>query len=459
MNFSDLGKEIIKNVGGVENINSLYHCTTRLRFELKDENKANTAAIKKLPLVLGVTSANGQYMIVLGKNVAPTYEAIMEEYHLSDKIQQSNNSKKLTWKKAGKVTLDYIQASVTPMIPALIAGGMFKVFLLIITAWIAPSFAKTSSYMLLSAIADAPFYFMPIMVAYGAALKLKATPTYAMMATASLLYPSFHELLNKLMANPHLASPTLFNLPVKVVNYGTSLLPALLISLAAYYAEKLLNKIIPGILKTVFVGVGTIFIAGSLGFLILGPVGNYLGEIIAQVIIFLGKTVGPLATGLLAAALPWLVMTGMHAAIAPFMPQLINNPGYDPLIRPAFLLHNMAEGGANIGVGLRTKNKKLRSEAFSLAVDAIFAGVTEPSLYGINLKYKRPMYGVMAGGFVGGLTAGLLGAKAYLVGFSTIFAIALFEKTALAIIIGIIVTIVVSAAVTYVLGFDENQEY
>lgn len=152
-------------------------------------------------------------------------------------------------------------------------------------------------------------------------------------------------------------------------------------------------------------------------------------------------------------------MTGMHAAIAPFMPQLINNPGYDPLIRPAFLLHNMAEGGANIGVGLRTKNKKLRSEAFSLAVDAIFAGVTEPSLYGINLKYKRPMYGVMAGGFVGGLTAGLLGAKAYLVGFSTIFAIALFEKTALAIIIGIIVTIVVSAAVTYVLGFDENQQY
>lgn len=455
MDFHKLGKKIIKNVGGIENVSYLYHCTTRLRFELKDEAKADKAALEKLPGVLGITIANGQYMVILGKNVVPTYDAIMSDFKLKNSAEQPT---KFTWKKAGAATLSFIQAAVTPMIPALIAGGMFKVVLLLITAWIDPGFARTSSYLLLNAIADAPFYFMPIMVAYGAAVKLKATPTYAMMATASLLYPSFHDLVVKMMANPHLAGPTLFNLPVKVVNYGTSLLPALLISLAACYAERFLNRIIPGILKTVFVGVGTIFIAGSLGFLILGPIGNYLGEIIATVVIFLGKTVGPLATALLAAALPWLVMTGMHAAIAPFMPQLINNPGYDPLIRPAFLLHNMAEGGANIGVALKTKNKKLRSEAFSVAVGAIFAGVTEPSLYGINLKYKRPMYGVMAGGFAGGLVAGLLGAKAYLVGFSTIFAIALFEKTAMAIIIGIIVTIVISAAVTYVLGFDEKSE-
>ena len=151
-------------------------------------------------------------------------------------------------------------------------------------------------------------------------------------------------------------------------------------------------------------------------------------------------------------------MTGMHVALAPFMPQLISNPGYDPILRPAFILHNMAEGGANIGVALKAKDKKLKSEAWSLAVGAIVAGVTEPSLYGINLKYKKPMYGVMAGGFVGGIVAGLLGARAYIMGYSNIFAIPVFEKKALAIVIGIVTTIIVAAAVTFVLGIDDKKE-
>ena len=227
------------------------------------------------------------------------------------------------------------------------------------------------------------------------------------------------------------------------------MLPALLISIVAYFTEKYLNKIVPGIFKSVFVGMGTIFISGSLGFLVLGPLGNYLGQVIASIVMFLSKTVGPLALGLLAAVLPWLVMTGMHTVLSPFMPQLISNPGYDPILRPAFILHNMAEGGANIGVALKTKDKKLRSQAWSLAVGAIVAGVTEPSLYGINLKYKKPMYGVMAGGFTGGLVAGLLNVKAYVMGYSNILALPIFENTIGAMIAGIVTAILVSATVTF----------
>lgn len=462
MDYHNLAKEIVENVGGAKNIKSVTHCMTRLRFSLKDVSKANKDALDDLDAVLGVVYAGEQYMVILGSNLIPTYNAVVKDYDLTtekpiDENLDAPKNTKWTWKNAGSKIIDFIQASVTPMIPGLIAGGMFKVVLILITTFINPDFAKASSYMLLSAIGDAPFYFMPVVVAYGAATKLGGTPAYSMMATASLLYPTFHDLVNQLATNPHLASPTLFGLPVKILNYGTSLLPALLISIVAYFTEKYLNKIVPGIFKSIFVGMGTIFVAGSLGYLILGPLGNYLGQVIAAVVLFLSKTVGPLAVGLLASVLPWLVMTGMHTVLSPFMPQLISNPGYDPILRPAYLLHNMSEGGANIGVALRTKDKKLRSQAWSLAVGAIVAGVTEPSLYGINLKYRKPMYGVMAGGFAGGVIAGLLGAKAYIMGYSNILALPIFGNTIIAIVAGIITSIVVAAVVTYILGIDENK--
>lgn len=272
-----------------------------------------------------------------------------------------------------------------------------------------------------------------------------------MVATAALLHGNY----TTLVAASKTA--TLFGLPVKMLSYGTTLLPALLIAIVAYYAEKFFNKIVPGIFRSVFVGMGTIFVAGSLGFLILGPVGNILGQGIASFFMFLNSTVGPLAVGLLAAALPWMVMAGMHTALAPFMTQLLTNPGYDAIIRPAFILHNMAEGGANLGVAARTKNKEFRSECFSLAIGCIVAGVTEPAIYGVNLKYRRPMYGVMAGGFVGGFIASLMGAKAYVMGYSNILALPIFQKTVMGMIIAIVAAIITSAVVTYILGIDEKK--
>ena len=385
MDYHKLAKIIIDDVGGSNNIKSVTHCMTRLRFTLKDVSKVNKEDLTKVNEILGTVYSGGQYMIILGANLMPTYNAVVKDFNLNTEAPINENldeplKTKWTFKNFGGKIIDFIQASVTPMIPGLIAGGMFKVALILIVTFINPNFAKTSSYLLLSAIGDAPFYFMPIMVAYGAATKLGGTQAYAMMATGALLYPTFHDLVSQLAANPNLARQSLFGLQVKVLNYGSSLLPALLISIVAYFAEKYLNKIVPGIFKSIFVGMGTIFISGSLGFLVLGPLGNYLGQIIASIVMFLSKTVGPLAVGLLASILPWLVMTGMHTVLSPFMPQLISNPGYDPILRPAFLLHNMSEGGANIGVALKTKNKKLRSQAWSLAVGAIVAGVTEPSL-------------------------------------------------------------------------------
>lgn len=465
MDYNKLAKDIVAGVGGKDNIDSVAHCMTRLRFSLKDVSKVNKDQLEDISEVLGQVYAGGQYMVILGPNLLPTYEATVKNFDLKtgpavDENLDGNlaNKEKLTWKNAGSKLLSFIQASVTPMIPGLVAGGMFKVVLILIVNFVDPNFAKTTDYTILSMIGDAPFFFMPIMVAYGAATKLGATPGYAMMATASLIYPTFHDMVTQLAAKPGSVSMTLFGMPVKIMNYGASLLPALLIAVVAYYTEKFLNKIVPGIFKSIFVGLGTIFVAGSLGFLILGPLGNYLGQGIATVVMFLQSTVGPLAVGLLAAALPWLVMAGMHTALSPFMPQLLANPGYDPILRTAFLMHNMAEGGANIGVALRAKDKKLRSQAWSLSVGAIVAGVTEPSIYGINLKYRKPMYGVMAGAFAGGVVASLMGAKAYVMGYSNLFALPIFENTVMAAIAGVVTTIVVAAVVTYIIGIDEKTK-
>ncbi|MCP0887167.1 glucose PTS transporter subunit IIA [Ligilactobacillus sp. WILCCON 0076] len=460
MNYHKLSAEIVKNVGGVDNIKAVNHCMTRLRFNLKEVGNANKEALEALDGVLGVVYAGEQYMIILGQNLIPTYEAVIKDFDIqaSASVDErlddfSKHQEPLTWKNLGTKFIGFISASVTPLIPGLIAGGMLKVVLLLIVSFVDAAYVKTPSYLLLSAIADAPFYFMPIIVAYGAATKLGGTPVYAMVATAALLHGNYTTMVAAAKG------VTLFGINVKLLSYGTSLLPALLIAIVAYYAEKYLNKVVPGIFRSVFVGMGTIFISGSLGYLILGPLGNMLGQYIANFFMFLNSTVGPLAVGLLAAALPWMVMAGMHTALAPFMTQLLSNPGYDAILRPAFILHNMSEGGANLGVAARTKNSQFRSECISLAIGCIVAGVTEPAIYGVNLKYRKPMYGVMAGGFVGGIIASLLGAKAYVMGYSNLLALPIFQKTVMAMIIAVIAAIVTSAIVTFILGIDEKPAF
>ena len=455
LNTEKLAEDIVRGVGGKDNVKSVTHCMTRLRFTLKDESKADQEGLKKLKGVIGVVSAGGQFMVILGKNLLPVFEAVVKKYHFDQGAPVEENldapKEKLTFKSALNTAIGYVCAAVTPMLPGLIAGGMLKVVLLLITL-VSSSFASTTTYTLLSGVADAAFYFMPIFVAYGAATKLGSTPIYSMVAAASLLHANYTNLVAAGDA------VTMLGIPVKLVSYGSSLLPALLIALLAHYVEKGLNKIVPGIFKSVLVGMGTIAITMIFGFTILGPLGSIVGVWLSNIFVFLGSHAAPLAIGLLSACLPFLVMCGMHTALVPFMTQAISDPGYDAIFRPSFILHNMAEGGACIGVGLRTKDKEMRAEAFSIAFGCIVAGVTEPAIYGINLPKKKPMYGVMAGGAAGGILAGFLGVKAYTMGYSTILALPIFEDTILAMLAAVVVAIVVSAAVTFICYREENTE-
>lgn len=461
MEHAKAAAEILELCGDGGNISSVTHCATRLRLFIVDKQKVDVEQIKKIKGVLGTVYAGDEFQIVLGKNLIPVYNEVSRLYASGDGSsrtdaeesrpkEKENKTGKEKIKDLGGRLVGFISASVTPMIPGLVAGGMLKTLLLLITLAWAP-FEETQTYNLLSMAANVPFFFMPVFVAYGAARKLAATPVFAMVAAAGLVYPDFITLL----AGEEAVS--ILSIPVMSVKYSSTLLPALLIAVCACYVEKLLVKIIPGILRPVLLGVGTITITYILGITILGPFGDIAGSYVVNIFLWSSEHMGPVAVGLLAGCMPFLVMTGMHHAVTPFMVQAIADPGYDVLFRPAYLLHNMAEGGACLGVGLRARNKAIKAECFSLAFGCIVAGVTEPAIYGVNLPLKKPMAGVVAGAAAGGVVAGIMGATAFVYGYSTILAIPIFQQTILAIVAAIITAILVAAAVTFVLGFDESE--
>ncbi|WP_326975203.1 PTS transporter subunit EIIC [Caproicibacter sp. BJN0012] len=464
MDYIKIANEIVEAVGGSGNVLSVTHCMTRLRFTLKDKNLANVEAIKKIEGVLGNTFSAGQMQIILGKNLLPTFEEIVKNnrFEVGETVDENldnidpgkgNEEKKLKdlLKKFCSGILNYIVSSITPMIPGLIAGGMLKVFLLIFSL-IWPFITKTQSYQLINFLSTVPFYFMPIFVAFGGSKKMGSTPVYAMIVAAGLIYPDFVALVTA-------GKPiTLFGMPVMLVKYSSSLLPALLSTYAVAKLEKLFNKIIPGIFKAIFVGMLTITVGMVLTLVVLGPLGTFVGNYVVAFLLWLQTVIGPVALALVAAILPYMIMTGMHNLFSPVMVQLLSSTGYDSLFRPALILHNMSEGGACFAVALKTKSKDLRSEAVSCGIGCIFAGVTEPAIYGITLRLKKPLFGVSAGGAAGGLVAGALGAKAFVMGYSTILAVPIFENTITAILLGIATAIVVSGVVTYILGFEDIKK-
>lgn len=451
MDFAKTAKDITQLTGGKENITSVFHCMTRLRFTVKNIANVDQEAIKALPGILGVNYQGGQLQVIIGKDLLKVYDEVLKLGFKDGGSLDENLDKDLTAPKEsiGQRLISYIHASVQPMIPALIAGGMIKVFLLLISKLV-PSFGESSTYTLLSIVGNAPFYFMPITVAYGAAKKLGGTPMYAMMVAAALIAPEWAAIVSG-------GEPVaIFGINAALKSYGSSLLPAILLAPVAYYLEKWLNKLIPGVFKPIFVGMLTMVGTYTVSIVALAPLGQLVGAYMVQAVLFLHNTTGPLAMIIFCAALPYMIMTGMHMTFGAAMVQMLADNGFDPLFRPGMLLHNMAEGGAVLGVALRAKDKEIKAEALSLAVGCIFAGVTEPAIYGYNLPLKKPLWAVSIGGAAGGAVAAIMGAHNYTYGYSTILALPIFEDTIIAMAIAVAVTIAVSCIATMVMGFDES---
>lgn len=413
-------REIIKYLGGKENIVSLTHCATRLRFQLNDDTKIQTEQLKAVDIVVGVNPTPSQYQIIIGNEVAAVYAVLNEQLEFDGAAE---SAVEYSAKKQGFVQniIDVITGCMTPMIPVLTAAGMLKVILALIDQfnWLS---VETSTYQLLSVIADAAFYFMPLLVAVFAATKFKVNTSLAVIAAAILIHPTFVSMVSDG------SNLNIFNIPVAPVSYSYSIIPTILTVWIMSYIEKIVDSITPKVLKIILNPTLVLLIIAPLALIVIGPLGFYAGEGLAWVVDLLQDSLGIILVPILAAAMPFIVMTGMHHALTPIFLSTFAVSGYDSLILLAQVCANLAQGGASLAVGIKSKDTKMKQLAIASGISALM-GITEPAMYGVTLKLKRPMIAAVLGAGLAGLYAGIMHVKIYVLNNSILTSLAMADGT------------------------------
>lgn len=405
MNYENLAKQILKNVGGQENVSNLTHCATRLRFNLKDVSKANTETIKKTKGVMGVVDKGGQYQVIIGNDVNHVYKEIMKIAN----IEGNSESKEVDDRKTVAKVIDTITGIFTPILPAITAAGMMKAVLALLTAFKLIS-TDSQSYQIFNFMADAAFYFLPIFLANSAAKKFKCNPYLAMMLGGILLHPTFVTMVNT--AKETGESLAIFGLPITLASYSSSVLPIILGVWFMSYVEPIADKISPKAIKFFTKPLITAVVSGIVILVVIGPIGYIVSDKVGLGIKTLESYASWLVPTLLGGLTPLLVMTGTHYGLIPIG---INNRmtmGYDTIIYPGMLASNVSQGGAALAVAIKSKNKEIKQLASSAGITAV-CGITEPALYGVNLRFKTPLYASMIGGAAGGLFLGLFRVSNY----------------------------------------------
>ncbi len=408
MNYQELGNKILNLVGGKENVSKVTHCATRLRFNLKDDSKAQTEALKKTAGVLGVVKNGGQYQIIIGNDVNHVYKPIAEVCEQANSTNAGNDEPEEK-KSLGARFIDTITGIFTPILPAITAAGMLKAVLAVLTAFHLID-TGGSTYQVINFMADAAFYFLPILLANSAAKKFNCNPYLAMMIGGILLHPNF---VNMVAASKETGEAIrLFFIPVYNAGYSSSVIPIILSVWFMSYVEPIADKISPKAIKFFTKPLLTVLVAGAVSLCALGPVGYIVAGWIADGVNLLNTYVSWLVPLALGGLFPLLVMTGTHYGIIPIG---INNrmtTGFDTIVYPANLASNIAQGAATFAVAFKTKSQEVKQLATSAGITAV-CGITEPALYGINMRFKTPLISACIGGAVGGLYMGLLKVKNY----------------------------------------------
>ncbi|TSO25428.1 beta-glucoside-specific PTS transporter subunit IIABC [Lactobacillus sp. LL6] len=401
VDYNASAEQIIKYVGGKDNIANLIHCSTRLRFSLLDYDKADLDALKKVDEVLGAVNASGQCQVIIGNNVVEMFDAANKILgNLNSNKAAAGNAPKQKWYQ---VALDYMIAIFQPLVPAIAGGGVLKALVMLfgMLGWMNE---KGALYQVLNFIGSAPLTFLPILVAFTTAKKLKVNELVAVSSVSALVLPDMVAALGK--------GINLFGIHITNITYSSQVFPAILAIFFYAFLEKWITKWCPKPIRIFFVPLLSMSITVIATLIVLGPIGYYIGVGLTAVIMFLFTHFGFVATALLAALLPIMVSMGMHKALIPYAVASMSETGKELLYLPASLAHNMSECGMAFAVAIKTKDSKLRSTAISAGISALF-GITEPAIYGITLQHKRAMATVMASSFIGGGAIGLLGIKAF----------------------------------------------
>lgn len=444
--YHNLITSIISHIGGVGNVKDLTHCQTRLRFVLVDNN-IDIAKLKSLEGVINVIMSGGQCQVVVGTHVKDVFDAFNDAYPA-----RSSNSSNISTSKNRKISLssvmDFISGTFNPLIPAISGAGMVKALLALLVVFNLIG-KEEKTYVVINFMSDAVFYFLPILLAYNAASKLKCNPILAAVLGGILLHPQFVQL--RLTGDPI----EIFGLPVRLVNYGSSVVPILLIVWLQSFVERFLNTIVPNAIKIIFVPMLTLMFVGIIGLTLLGPLGGYIGDYIALAFVGL-QSVGSWTVVFLVATLwPILVMFGIHFSITPLSIAQLTTLKVENIIGPGAMIANISQAVAALVVGFRTQDNTTRQIARSSGITALM-GITEPALYGVNLPKKYLLIACMTGAACGGLYAGITDVYRYAVGSSGLPALPLYLGENLwnifNILIALLISVIVTAILTYILS-------
>ena len=462
MSNKQIAEEILNQVGGSENVSNVQHCMTRLRLTLKDKSIPEMEVLKEIKGVIGVQEVGTQLQIIIGQNVDEVYKEFCKigKFEIKDVVMEDLDQpkEKLTWKKVFGNILDYVSGSVVPFIPVMIAASMFRVVQVVFGPDLFNLVSVESDlYKLSGFIYDAGFYFIPLYLGYTAATKLKASPVMGIMMAAMLMVPSYESL-----AMMEGATFSVYGIPARLVTYGQTLVPILLIVWAMSLVEKFFKKYIPKTLSTIFVPFLTVVVMAPLVYCILGPLGSYIGDYVGGGMIALSSVGGAFALVLMAASWEFIVMTGMHLVIIVAGISIMMSAGQESCIFPAACIATWAAYGMALGAMLYFKNKEDKALSLSYFISGIVGGVTEPVLYGIGLKYKRPFIALALGGAIGGLYAALTHVAVYLPGESNFLSILTFiGEDGMNVVHGTIACVLAmlsTAVFTYFIGFKKKAE-
>lgn len=446
--YEQLAKEIVGLVGGEKNVRNLIHCQTRLRFDLYEASKANAVALKALNGVAGVINSGGQFQVVIGTHVSEVYEEIQPLLgEMTESADASENKKK----NPVLLAVEFISSAFTPIIPAISGAGMIRALLALLVLFKVIS-NESQTYFVINFMADAVFYFLPFLLASTAARKLKCSPYLAMALAGVLLHPNMARLITE--GNP----VEIFAMPMRLVNYGSSVIPILLIVIVQSYIEKFFNRVIPNAVKIVFVPMFTILLTGIIALVVVGPIGSYAGEYIALAFEII-RGVAPWAPAVIVGTLlPIMVMFGIHTSVGPLDVIQLTSVGYANIFGPGAMVSNIATGVAALVTSRVTKVPSEKLLGTSSGITALM-GITEPALYGIALPKKYPLIATMIGGGVGGLYAGLSGASRYATGSSGLPAIPLYIGEDISNLYNILIAIAISAVTTAIATYLLSLKY
>ncbi|MEW5562006.1 PTS beta-glucoside transporter subunit IIABC [Enterobacter asburiae] len=458
MQYQELASDILRHVGGRENIKSLLHCATRLRFKLHDHHQADAAGLKLNPEVLMVVESGGQFQVVIGNHVHDVWLAVCQAAGLSDDAatQQPAGEEEEKGSLLARL-IDVVSGIFTPFLGVLAASGILKGFLALSLplGWLSES---SGTWRILFAASDALFYFLPLVLGYTAGKKFGGNPFLTMVVSGSLVHPM---ILQAFEMEAGGATESFLGIPVVYINYASSVIPAVCAAWFCCWLERQCNKRMPAAVKNFLTPLVCITVVVPLTLLVIGPLATRMGELLAAGFLAVYEFAPWLAGGILGTLWQVCVIFGLHWGLVPLMMNNLSILGHDPML--AILLPAVfGQVGSAIGVLLKTRDVRLKTLAGSGAVAGVF-GVTEPAVYGVTLPGRRPFIFGCIGGAVGGAVVGFSQSQVYSFGMASIFTLAQVippggvDSTVWGAVAGVAVSLGLSCLLTLVAGAPKSM--